>query len=177
MTLKKQAIKDTTNNLLRLKKNSTMNGSSTLNSISFKRLPKVPMTKYLETKELKKDILFCGYKPIMYPVKENPLFRNTKIINNILPDLNKKMNSSDKDGNKNSIPTNGINEELYGFQNNGGIKSVGINGTWKFSPTIPSDMLPYNWWITSVLAMEFYPEWGNIPKEVLNRLKPFDRHK
>lgn len=177
MILKKQNIKGTANNLLRLKKTATISNNNNIINVSFKKLPKVPMTKYLETKELKKDILLCGYKPVMYPVRENPLFRNKKIINNILPEINENNKNSSTNKNSSDNEDSQVNEKLYGFQNNGGIKTIGINGTWKYSPTIPSELLPYNWWITSVLAMEFYPEWEKIPKEILNRLKPFDRHK
>ncbi|CCH60794.1 hypothetical protein TBLA_0D02940 [Henningerozyma blattae CBS 6284] len=42
-------------------------------------LPRVPTTEYLENTRLYNDIFFSGYRPVMYPVKENPLFRNGEL--------------------------------------------------------------------------------------------------
>lgn len=166
----------------------------------WKRLPRVPMTQYLETPELNTDIMYSGYRPVMYPVKENPLFRHKKNQKSIMKDFigetntgasNKNNNDADdittnlniKKNSDTDSDTNGeegkgqktINKYLFGENNQGGIKTLGINGTWKYGPRVPSSLLPFNWWSVSSLGMECYPEWNGIPREVIAKLKPFDR--
>lgn len=159
---------------------------------SWKRLPRVPMTQYLETPELNIDIMYSGYRPVMYPVKENPLFRHKKNQQTIMNDfIGETISTISNDNNNNSImdssiknnDTNSgeekekktINKYLFGENNQGGIKTLGINGTWKYGPKVPSSLLPFNWWSVSSLGMECYPEWNGIPREVIAKLKPFDR--
>ncbi|AET37479.1 Sue1p Ecym_1233 [Eremothecium cymbalariae DBVPG len=45
-----------------------------------RHLPRVPTTQYLSLEELRTDIFFSGYRPMVYPVKQNPLFRSSKNI-------------------------------------------------------------------------------------------------
>ncbi|SMN17801.1 similar to Saccharomyces cerevisiae YPR151C SUE1 Mitochondrial protein required for degradation of unstable forms of cytochrome c [Maudiozyma saulgeensis] len=136
----------------------------------FKNLPKVPMTKYLERTELSKDMLYCGYRPIIYPVKQNPLFRNKEnlIIDFSLQDK-QKLNLLNKKNIEDS------NDLLFGKNNCGGISTCGVNGIWKYSPTISSNNLPLNIWNSSCMVMQIYKEWDNIPHDITKRLKPFDR--
>ncbi|CCK68449.1 Sue1p KNAG_0A07960 [Huiozyma naganishii CBS 8797] len=135
----------------------------------FRRLPKVPMTKYLETRELAKDILYSGYRPVMYPVRENPLFRNS---NKLMAISHPEHDTEGTEGTHRDSQT--VNTELFGNNNCGGINTLGCNGTWKYAPKIPQKMLPFNWWSASSLAMEVYPEWSSVPKHVVKGLKPFD---
>ncbi|CAL9727543.1 protein Sue1p, mitochondrial [Monosporozyma unispora] len=142
----------------------------------WKRLPRVPMTQYLETPELNTDIMYNGYRPLIYPVKENPLFRHKKNQKSIMKNFidssttTTHSNNSSKDRNLTDI-----NTYLYGKKNQGGIKTLGVNGTWKYGPKVPSNLLPFNWWSVSSLGMECYPEWNGVPREVIAKLKPFDR--
>lgn len=142
----------------------------------WKRLPRVPMTQYLETPELNTDIMYNGYRPLIYPVKENPLFRHKKNQKSIMKNFidssttTTHNNNSSKDRNLTDI-----NTYLYGKKNQGGIKTLGVNGTWKYGPKVPSNLLPFNWWSVSSLGMECYPEWNGVPREVIAKLKPFDR--
>lgn len=63
----------------------------------FRSLPKVPTTQYLEARELTRDILYSGYRPVMYPVKENPLFRDKKRKSlQTLLTMNEKTNAEAK---------------------------------------------------------------------------------
>ena len=145
----------------------------------WKRLPRVPMTQYLETSKLNTDIMYSGYRPVIYPVKENPLFRHKKnqqsIMNYFIDEnsVNEERNPDDNnDGTENRIE---VNKYLFGENNQGGIETLGLNGTWKYGPRVPSNLLPFNWWSVSSLGMEWYPEWNGVPREVIAKLKPFDR--
>lgn len=138
----------------------------------FRNLPKVPMTKYLEKTELSKDMLYSGYRPIMYPVKQNPLFRNK---NNLIIDYSKPSSDSDNNHKLNSNGASKINEKLFGLDNSGGIETCGVNGTWKYMPMIPTKFLPFNIWNCSCMVMEIYKEWEDIPQEIIKNLKPFDK--
>ncbi|EDO15170.1 hypothetical protein Kpol_1017p4 [Vanderwaltozyma polyspora DSM 70294] len=143
----------------------------------FRSLPRVPTTQFLESTTLTNDILFSGYRPITYPVKENPLFRNTGNTKNIFGQdlVNAESNSNDasllQEHDKN-ITSQEFNT-LSGDRGTGGIKSGGVNGTWRFNPRVPSKLLPYSWWSTSIMGMEYYPEWKNIPRKVVKDLKPY----
>lgn len=149
---------------------------------AWKRLPRVPMTQYLETAELNTDIMYNGYRPVTYPVKENPLFRHKKNQKSIMQDFidstatsatpTTTMKHTHK-GKPSAVPD--VNTYLYGERNQGGIKTLGVNGTWKYGPKVPSNLLPFNWWSVSSLGMECYPEWNGVPREVIAKLKPFDR--
>ncbi|CAI4054094.1 hypothetical protein SKDZ_16G4020 [Saccharomyces kudriavzevii ZP591] len=137
----------------------------------FRSLPKVPTTQYLEARELTRDILYSGYRPVMYPVKENPLFRDKKrdsLQMLLAPDEAPaaEAKATEKYMHKNV---------LFGERGTGGISSGGVNGTWKYNPTVPNELLPFNWWSTSSMGMEYFPEWKNVPSYMMRKLKPFDK--
>lgn len=157
---------------------------------AWKRLPRVPMTQYLETAELNTDIMYNGYRPVIYPVKENPLFRHKKNQKSIMQDFidsattitasSATTTTTNTTGKNPSLKSNppmqpDVNTYLYGQKNQGGIKTLGVNGTWKYGPKVPSNLLPFNWWSVSSLGMECYPEWNGVPRDVIAKLKPFDR--
>lgn len=133
-----------------------------------RHLPRVPTTQYLESRLLQNDILFSGYRPVTYPVKENPLFRtkNKDVISMFNEDNNQIENITIKD--KKGSP-------LIGPKGTGGIGSCGVNSVWDMSPNVPHNLLPYNWWSISSMGMEYYPEWKSIPSDLRRRLKPYDR--
>lgn len=138
------------------------------------------MTKYLAKDELSKDMLYSGYRPIMYPVKENPLFRNDKnlVINSMQIDNNDIEQQSQTQSLINNNSSNEIrNDLLFGKDNCGGISTCGINGIWKYSPIIQKNQLPLNIWNSSCMMMQIYKEWSNIPINVIKNLKPFDQGK
>ncbi|CAI4840179.1 BAK_1a_G0056240.mRNA.1.CDS.1 [Saccharomyces cerevisiae] len=137
----------------------------------FRSLPKVPTTQYLEARELTRDILYSGYRPVMYPVKENPLFRDKKRKSlQMLLTINEKTNAEAK-----TIDEKKHKNILFGERGTGGIMSGGVNGTWKYNPTVPNELLPFNWWSTSSMGMEYFPEWKNVPPYMMRKLKPFDK--
>lgn len=132
------------------------------------------MTKYLAKDELSKDMLYSGYRPIMYPVKENPLFRNDKnLIINSMP----RDKETEQPVTENNPPDEIRNDLLFGKDNCGGISTCGINGIWKYSPIIQTNQLPLNIWNSSCMMMQIYKEWSNIPINVIKNLKPFDQGK
>lgn len=92
----------------------------------FRTLPRVPTTRFLETQRLSSDILFSGYRPVMYPVRENPLFGR---------------------GTKTEAPA-----------------------------SLESSLPRYDLWSTTTMGLERFPEWSNVPREVVRKLQPFDRH-
>ena len=92
------------------------------------------MTRYLETKQLSKEILFAGYKPIMYPVRENPLFK-LKI---------KQEDAKRENGNEKRALGSSVSHKYKGI------------------------------WSTSILGLQDYPEWNNVPWNNIKNLKPFD---
>ena len=110
----------------------------------------------------------------MYPVKQNPLFRNKKnlIIDFSLQDQQNKL-KEELHYENDSVS----NELLFGKDNCGGIRSCGVNGIWKYSPVIPSNFLPLNIWNSSCMVMQIYKEWDKIPNDITKKLKPFDRGK
>lgn len=162
---------------------TTIKKQTNINKISsskqfFKNLPKVPMTKYLERDELSKDMLYSGYRPIMYPVKENPLFRNDRnLIINSMPRDNDEQITNTNTNNLDPISNEIRNDYLFGKDNCGGISTCGVNGIWKYSPTIQTNQLPLNIWNSSCMMMQIYKEWSNIPTDVIKNLKPFDQRK
>ena len=134
----------------------------------FKNLPKVPMTQYLEKGELSKDMLYSGYRPIMYPVKQNPLFRNKH-------DLMREWRgggSTAKKAQENAPHM--LDPRLFGEGGTGGIATCGVNGIWKHGPQIPDKTLPLSIWNSSCMVMEVYNEWGAVPRDVVKAIKPFD---
>ncbi|CCD23621.1 Sue1p NDAI_0B05890 [Naumovozyma dairenensis CBS 421] len=137
----------------------------------FRTMPKVPMTKYLETKELSQDMLYSGYRPIMYPVKENPLFRLTlkKNSSSSFPFSTTSSSSSEKKKPQQEQMKKHYDDEY------GGIMTGGINGTWRYSPRIPNNLLPNKIWSMSIMGMEYYPEWKGVPFNIVKNLKPFDK--
>lgn len=135
----------------------------------YRSLPRVPSTQFLESTKLTNDILFSGYRPITYPVKENPLFRssNKKLKKDlVLQQETARAEAADQQEQEHF-------NILTGYRGTGGIMSGGVNGTWRFNPKVPSNLLPYNCWSTSVMCMEYYPEWNSIPPRVIRSLKPY----
>ncbi|CCF59404.1 hypothetical protein KAFR_0G03710 [Kazachstania africana CBS 2517] len=61
-------------------------------SILCKNLPRVPTTKYLDKSKLKIDILYNGYRPVLYPMKENPLLyrQNGELANEQFTDIQQR---------------------------------------------------------------------------------------
>lgn len=142
---------------------------SSLNDV-FRTLPRVPTTQFLESRELTRDILFSGYRPIMYPVKQNPLFAERNRNGEIRPSTggtNSKRRSNEDNTDNHST--------LSGSRGCGGIRTGGVNGTWRYAPKLPNELMPYNLWSTTSMGMEYFPEWLNIPREMARKLKPFDR--
>ena len=136
----------------------------------FKNLPKVPMTKYLEKAELTKDMLYSGYRPIMYPVKQNPLFRNKH--NLILDYAGSGTGAAAKTDT--TAQEHKLDERLFGKGSTGGISTCGVNGIWKHGPALPDKTLPLSIWNSSWMVMEVYKEWGAVPRDVVKVIKPFD---
>ncbi|SCU94939.1 LAME_0F10022g1_1 [Lachancea meyersii CBS 8951] len=128
----------------------------------FRSLPKVPTTQYLEPSELTCDILYSGYRPVGYPVRETPLGHRK------LPTPSLRGTPSELAA-ISSAPAS-----MAGVSGNGGIGSGGVNGTWRYNPRIPSKLLPFNLWTSSSMAMECYPEWTAVPRNVVHRLRPFE---
>lgn len=127
----------------------------------YRSLPRVPTTQFLRSSELTNDILFSGYRPMTYPVKENPLFMD-RSRNNKPPVLKQQQETKDEF------------TVMTGPRGTGGIVSGGVNGTWRFNPRVPNKLLPYNIWSTSTMGMEYFPEWQNVPNNIIKKLKPYD---
>lgn len=132
----------------------------------FRALPRVPTTQFLESRELTRDILFSGYRPVMYPVKENPLFSGRTRTG----ETKSRDNSGDQQANAEQEFT-----VMTGPRGCGGIASGGVNGTWRYGARVPNKLVPYDLWSTTTMGMEYFPEWMNVPKQVVRKLKPFDR--
>ncbi|SCU83907.1 LAFA_0D06656g1_1 [Lachancea sp. 'fantastica'] len=131
----------------------------------FRSLPKVPTTQYLEHSELTCDILYSGYRPVVYPVRETPLGHRNVPAGKLRKTPSEFLSSS-----------SGISaSSMAGVSGSGGIGSGGVNGTWRHNPRIPSRLLPYNLWSSSSMAMEYYPEWLGVPRSVVYGLRPFER--
>lgn len=128
-----------------------------------RNLPRVPTTKYLSPLELSSDILFSGYRPITYPMTENPLIKNCDSTASDTNELFKTSINHSSD----TIPT------MSGRYGTGGIETGGVNGVWKYNPRIPSKLLNIYIWGASSMGMEYYPEWLNVPKDVAMKLRPF----
>lgn len=136
----------------------------------FRKLPRVPTTQFLESRELTRDILFSGYRPIMYPVKENPLFGGRNRNGGITSTAESVKILS-------QIETRAEQPEhtvMSGPRGCGGIKSGGVNGAWRYGPRLPNKLLPYDLWSTTTMGMEYFPEWLNVPRQVVRKLRPFD---
>ncbi|KAM3162076.1 Protein SUE1, mitochondrial [Lachancea thermotolerans] len=133
----------------------------------FRSLPKVPTTQYLEPAELTRDILYSGYRPVIYPVKENPLFKEAGWKTQRLRGERGARKSS-------TVPQSSEMNAMAGPLGTGGIGSGGVNGTWRYNPRIPSKLLPYNLWSCTSMAMEYHPEWLAVPRTVVNKLRPFE---
>ncbi|SCV06065.1 LANO_0H21330g1_1 [Lachancea nothofagi CBS 11611] len=134
----------------------------------FRTLPKVPTTQYLEPAELTRDILYSGYRPVGYPVRENPLFKEAGWKQH------PKRLRNDSSEMERSARGNIEHNAMAGPHGNGGIGSGGVNGTWRYNPRIPSKLLPFNLWSSSSMAMEYHSEWIAVPRTVVNKLRPFD---
>lgn len=137
----------------------------------FRSLPKVPTTQFLEPRELTRDILFSGYRPVTYPVKENPFFNIGTQRKGPAGETSAKKEYKNGAERENEKVEHNV---MAGPRGTGGIVSGGVNGTWRYNPRIPTKLLPYNLWSSSTMAMEYYPEWLNVPKTIANKLKPFD---
>ncbi|CUS21860.1 LAQU0S04e02454g1_1 [Lachancea quebecensis] len=133
----------------------------------FRSLPKVPTTQYLEPAELTRDILYSGYRPVIYPVKENPLFKEAGW-------KTQRLRSEHGVGKRSTVSKSGETGAMAGPLGTGGIGSGGVNGTWRYNPRIPSKLLPYNLWSCTSMAMEYHPEWLAVPRTVVNKLRPFE---
>lgn len=133
----------------------------------FRTLPKVPTTQFLEPRELTRDILFSGYRPIIYPVRENPLFKEAG--------LRERRRAQQAGGEQNKTSAQEpVPNSMAGPRGTGGVSSGGVNGTWRYNPRIPSKLLPYNLWSATSMAMEYHPEWLGVPRAVVSKLRPFD---
>ncbi|QLQ79886.1 hypothetical protein HG537_0C05340 [Torulaspora globosa] len=136
----------------------------------FRALPKVPTTQFLESRELTRDILFSGYRPVTYPVRENPLFSGRVRGGEAL--------IGEQVGRESSVEDEIEKPEftvMSGPRGCGGIKSGGVNGTWRYGPRVPNKLVPYDLWSTTTMGMEYFPEWINVPRHVVRKLRPFDR--
>lgn len=138
----------------------------------FRMLPRVPTTQFLESRELTRDILFSGYRPVMYPVTQNPLLteRNRNGETTLVSEVIGERRKEEQQHNDHNYSV------MAGPRGCGGIHSGGVNGTWRYSPKLPNKLLPYNIWTTTSMGMEYFPEWLNLPRQVVRKLKPFDRH-
>ncbi|SCU79975.1 LADA_0B04346g1_1 [Lachancea dasiensis] len=130
----------------------------------FRSLPKVPTTQYLEPAELTRDILYSGYRPVIYPVRENPLFKKA----------GRTSHNNQNDGEHRPSKSAAEQNAMAGPHGNGGIGSGGVNGTWRYNPRIPSKLLPFNLWSSTSMAMEYHSEWIGVPRVVVNKLRPFE---
>lgn len=131
----------------------------------FRSLPRVPTTQFLESRELTRDILFSGYRPVMYPVKENPLFKERRRNGELTEEQHCELRQDAEEEHM----------VMAGPRGCGGIASGGVNGTWRNGVRMPTKLLPYSWWSTTSMGMEFFPEWEGVPRHVVRKLRPFDR--
>ncbi|KAL3231787.1 Protein SUE1, mitochondrial [Nakaseomyces bracarensis] len=128
----------------------------------FRKLPRVPMTKYLENRLLSEDMLYNGYRPILYPMRENPLLNHSNV---------RETHFYEKPESKSSARADeGVNELLYGRQGNGGIATMGVR------KRIDTGKLQIGM-SYSIMGMEYYPEWEKIPYNVKKHLKPYSKKK
>ncbi|GAV49010.1 hypothetical protein ZYGR_0N04150 [Zygosaccharomyces rouxii] len=143
----------------------------------FRSMPRVPTTQFLESRELTRDILFSGYRPVMYPVKENPLFKERTRNGELTDEIQSRHNSGLRQGRTQEEEKESGEEYsvIAGPRGCGGIASGGASGTWRNGAKMPSKLLPYSWWSTTSMGMEFFPEWEGVPRHVVRKLKPFDR--
>lgn len=136
----------------------------------YRQLPRVPTTRFLSPQELTADILFSGYRPVVCPLRENPLFQ-AKV---------KEIETEMEESASQSGATSETEPEypfMAGPNGTGGILSGGVNGTWRFNPRIPNKLLQSALWSSSAMGMEFYPEWNNVPNKVSSGLKPYQLDK
>lgn len=144
----------------------------------FRSLPRVPTTQFLESRELTRDILFSGYRPIMYPVKENPLFKERRRNGELTNDEVRIYDKSEllqRGVQREEVGREEEHSVIAGPRGCGGIASGGASGTWRNGARLPSKLLPYSWWSTTSMGMEFFPEWEGVPRRVVRELRPFDR--
>lgn len=97
----------------------------------FRTLPRVPTTRFLESQRLSSDILYSGYRPVMYPVRENPLFGHSRASAEAPAALEPRLEPA----------------------------------SWR-----------YDLWSTTTMGLERHSEWSNVPRDVIRKLRPFDRH-
>ncbi|KAH7581637.1 SUE1 [Nakaseomyces glabratus] len=125
----------------------------------FRKLPKVPMTRYLENRLLSEDMLYNGYRPILYPMRENPLLCHSNVR-----ETHYYGESSNELQKKDEEP---VNELLYGPEGRGGISTMGVRRM--ADPSKVKLGLSY-----SIMGMEYYPEWEKVPRDVVKRIKPYE---
>lgn len=137
----------------------------------YRSLPRVPTTRFISAEELTSDILFSGYRPMVSPVRENPLNQvyGKEQRGDLLWDM--KENKGNEIQEKEEIPF------MAGPMGTGGILSGGVNGTWRYNPRIPNKLLQNALWSSSAMGMEYYPEWNEVPSKVCGELKPFQLEK
>lgn len=139
----------------------------------YRQLPRVPTTRFIPQQELTSDILFSGYRPIVSPVRENPLFQAK------VKELSEEQNNASSSmlgarvGGKEVEAKKPEHSFMAGPNGTGGILSGGVNGTWRYNPRIPNKLLQSALWSSSAMGMEYYPEWKDVPNKVSSGLKPF----
>lgn len=135
----------------------------------YRQLPRVPTTRFLAPQELTADILFSGYRPIVSPLRDNPLFQaKVKEL-----EVEREKNGGGKLKSKAAFASEPEHPFMAGPNGTGGILSGGVNGTWRYNPRIPNKLLQSALWSSSAMGMEFYPEWNDVPNKVSASLKPY----
>lgn len=122
----------------------------------FRKLPRVPRTKYLENRLLSEDMLYNGYRPILYPMRENPLLNHGNVRETHYYEKPRTHAAREE-----------VNELLYGPGGNGGISTLGV----RTHPDTGRLLIGMSY---SIMGMEYYPEWENVPHSVMKQLKPYD---
>lgn len=117
------------------------------------------MTKYLENRLLSEDMLYNGYRPILYPMRENPLLNHSNVRETHF--YEKPKSHTDKTETE-------VNELLYGPDGNGGISTMGVRNHHIDTGKLAIGMS------YSIMGMEYYPEWEKVPHNVMKHLKPYD---
>lgn len=138
----------------------------------YRQLPRVPTTRFLSPQELTSDILFSGYRPIVCPLRENPLFQ-AKVKEAEAKSRQEGESQAQAKAKETKDPQEEEHPFMAGPNGTGGILSGGVNGTWRYNPRIPNKLLQSALWSSSAMGMEYYPEWNAVPSKVSASLKPF----
>lgn len=151
-------------------------------------LPKVPTTRFLETEKLATDVFYAGYRPITYPMRESPFFGRRQRLPQCIRECEESGaqsgSPSARGGAAGGCAQAGVQARarasysaLTGHNKTGGIETMGVNGAWRHNDArIPASLVPYAGWCSSYMGMQYYPEWQNVPKSVVSKLRPFDLH-